>query len=138
MADRCKHENFHAVVAVNRMMKNEGDSEPAGYLCEITVRCVTCDTPFEFIGLPCGAMFDQPCVDPSAQELRAPIRPKGLALLPGLPGCYRCQVLDGLLQNVICIDMPLLLEPQGQFSCSGRFVLTQEDIDRGVVILEVK
>lgn len=47
------------------------------------------------------------------------------------------QVLDGLLKSVTCTDLPVILEPQGYFWCSGYYVLTQEDIDQGIVTHEV-
>lgn len=83
----CLHENFAANVQVNRVLKEEGDTVPSAFLAEITVKCADCGSPFEFVGdYPCGLLYGRACVDASAQELRAPIRPKGLALLPGLPG----------------------------------------------------
>lgn len=84
--EKCEHLDFRSDVRVNRILKEEGDDIPAGYMCEVHIHCSTCGLPFEFIGLPCGLLFDRPTVDPSAQELRSPIKPKGLALMPGLPG----------------------------------------------------
>jgi hypothetical protein len=76
-----------ANVVVDRVLKNEGDAEPAGFMADITIKCADCEKPFEFVGdFPCGMLWDRACVDPSKQELRAPIQPKGLALLPGLAG----------------------------------------------------
>lgn len=84
---KCLHNNFAANVAVNRILKNEGDLVFAAYHADIKVKCAECDMPFEFVGdYPCGLLWDQACVDVSKQELRIPIQPKGLALLPGLPG----------------------------------------------------
>lgn len=83
---KCEHKEFRAEVRVDRILGNDGQEPPKAYTCEVHIFCVTCNLPFEFVGLPCGLLFDKPTVDPSAQELRCPIRPKGLALLPGLPG----------------------------------------------------
>jgi len=85
---KCKHENFHANVTVNRV--GEGDSpigKVKGFLAEITIRCTECDLPFEFVGVDeCGLLWTKPACTPDAQTLRAPIRPKGSRILPGLPG----------------------------------------------------
>ncbi len=83
----CLHENFEAQVNVGRILANEGDITPAAYSADITVKCRDCGLPFEFVGdYPCGLLWDRACVDPSKQELRIPLQPKGLALLPGLLG----------------------------------------------------
>lgn len=55
-------------------------------MAEVRIRCKECGLPFEFIGLECGLTFTGPACDPSAQEARLPIKPKGLAVLPGVPG----------------------------------------------------
>lgn len=84
---KCLHEQFEASVDVNRMMKNPTDSEPSGYMAEIKIRCSCCGLPFEFIGIEgCGMKWDKPMLSPDAQVLRQPIQPKGLRLLPALPG----------------------------------------------------
>ena len=77
-----------ANVRVDRILANEGDTKPAAFDASVTVKCADCGLPFEFLGdYPCGLLRDRACVDPSKQELRVPIQPKGLALLPGLfPG----------------------------------------------------
>jgi hypothetical protein len=83
----CLHENFAANVRVDRILKNEDDLVPAAFHADITVKCADCGIPFEFVGdYPCGLLWDRACVDPSKQELRAPIQPKGITLLPGIPG----------------------------------------------------
>lgn len=47
------------------------------------------------------------------------------------------QVLSESVQNVTCAEMPVLLDPEAYVSCSGHYVLTQEDIDEGMVTNEV-
>lgn len=85
--NQCMHLNFRANVEVNRVLKNEDDTMPWYYTADIRVNCADCGLPFEFVGdFDCGLMPDRATVDPSAQELRVPLRPKGLALLPGIPG----------------------------------------------------
>ncbi|CAM9245227.1 unnamed protein product [Ectocarpus sp. 13 AM-2016] len=46
-------------------------------------------------------------------------------------------VLSEFVQNVTCAKIPLTLDPGVSFSCSGNYVLTQRDIDQGVVTNEV-
>lgn len=81
MPSRCKHENFHAHVEVNRI------EDIGRFTADIRIRCRECDLPFEFVGVgECGSSYEFPTVDPSAQELRVPIKPKGLEILPGIKG----------------------------------------------------
>lgn len=82
---KCAHLNFRVDADINRITKGEG-GPVEGYMADIRIKCTDCDLPFEFIGLDCGMLWDRPMVNPSAQVLRAPIKPKGLNLLPGLPG----------------------------------------------------
>lgn len=82
----CKHENFHATVNVNRLVDEKHPEKVNAFLAEITVRCIDCDLPFEWVGLTAGISGEKPMVDVAAQELRAPIKPKGCALMPGIPG----------------------------------------------------
>jgi hypothetical protein len=91
MSDRksCVHDNFRATVAVNRVFKDgvETDKMPHAFHADVSVVCVDCGVPFEFVGeYACGLLWDRACVSPSKQELRVPIQPKGLALLPGIHG----------------------------------------------------
>ncbi len=70
----CPHEDFAAVVEVNRLTKVEG-GPVTGYSAEITVRCADCDEPFRWIGCPAGLSPRQPMVSPDEATLRAPLRP---------------------------------------------------------------
>ena len=75
------------MVVVARVLGDDGQEPPKGYHATVSIVCITCSTPFEFVGVEeCGLLWSRPTVNPSAQELRIPIRPKGCALLPGLPG----------------------------------------------------
>lgn len=47
------------------------------------------------------------------------------------------QVLSELVQNITCTQQPFLLDPAESFSCSGGYVLTQQDVDEGTVSNEV-
>lgn len=76
----CAHENFRCDVVVNRVL------DVKRFTADVRVRCADGDLPFEFIGLECGLSYEHPTCDPSAQELRCPIKPKGLEILPGIKG----------------------------------------------------
>ena len=81
----CEHKQFSAIVEVNLLTK--GDDGPVhGYLAEIRITCVECGQPFEFVGVEAGLMMDKPMASVDAQQLRAPIRPKGSRIMPAIPG----------------------------------------------------
>lgn len=84
----CRHENFQSVVCVNRVMDGKNTAGDVMYFtADISVRCADCKLPFEFVGFQkCGLSAYEPMVDVTAQELRAPIKPKGSKVLPGIPG----------------------------------------------------
>lgn len=82
----CEHKGFHANVDVSRLMKAEGDQTVIAYLAEVRIRCTECNLPFEFIGVDAGLLPSKPMASVDAQELRAPIRPKGCRILPAIPG----------------------------------------------------
>lgn len=84
-ADKCPHEEFSAVVNVARVTKGE-DGPVGGFMADIRIHCVQCDAPFEFIGVEPGMLWSKPMCSPDAQELRAPLRPKGSAVMPAMPG----------------------------------------------------
>jgi hypothetical protein len=89
MTDRaraCEHLNFKANVDVHRLLDNRDNSKVVGYSADIRIRCAECDLPFEFIGVDAGLMPDKPMASVDAQELRAPIRPKGCMIMPAIPG----------------------------------------------------
>lgn len=70
----CPHENFEATVGVHRL--TDGDDGPVtGYTAEIRVRCLDCDEPFRWIGVPAGLSPREPRVSVDETELRAPLRP---------------------------------------------------------------
>jgi len=88
MPDACKHENFRADVDIQRLMDGDnGHPEIVNcFMAEIRVHCTDCGVPFEWIGFEAGLLGDRAMVDVSAQELRAPIKPKGVLAMPGIPG----------------------------------------------------
>lgn len=82
----CEHENFHANCAVYRLVDEKRRERVNAFVAELTICCVDCGTPMEFIGFTAGYRGDAPRVDPSAQELRLPLKPKGVLAMPGIPG----------------------------------------------------
>ena len=73
----CIHENFQVVANIARCTRSEEDSTVVAYYCELTVKCATCEKPFEFIGLPMGMSPGQPRCSVDGQEARMPIKPVG-------------------------------------------------------------
>lgn len=79
----CLHPDFDAVVNVGRCLPDGSDTDdptihPIGYHAEIRVWCKACGEPFCWL-MPEGSVglqADRPMIDPEAQELRAPLRPK--------------------------------------------------------------
>ena len=67
----CRHEDFVANVAVNRL------EDTGGFAADITIRCAECQKPFQFLGLPGGLSPDKPTVSADCPEARMPIAPLG-------------------------------------------------------------
>jgi hypothetical protein len=84
-AFKCDHANFHANVEINRLLDKD-EKAVVGYSACVKIRCTECLLPFEFIGMSAGLSGAKPMVDVSAQEARLPIKPKGVLLMPGIPG----------------------------------------------------
>ena len=76
----CEHKDFVAVVVVQRM------EDTKAFFAEIRVKCAQCDLPFEFIGVKAGLSGAEPRCSLDAQELTAPIRPKGSKVFPAVQG----------------------------------------------------
>jgi hypothetical protein len=72
----CDHENFISNVEVNRLQRSDEDSTIVGFSADIRIRCVACDEPFVFHGVPIGLLSDRPCISVDGTELRAPLRPQ--------------------------------------------------------------
>jgi hypothetical protein len=68
----CRHEDFAASVAVNRM-------EDSGHvIADIRIACRQCGEPFRFLGCRvAGLSFQEPSVSVTELELHAPIEPQG-------------------------------------------------------------
>lgn len=67
----CAHEEFHTDVKVTRL------EDSGKFIAEIQVKCLQCNEPFRFVGLPAGLAFDRPTVSIDELELHAPIEPEG-------------------------------------------------------------
>jgi hypothetical protein len=71
----CGHEEFDAVVIVNRITNGESDSSPVGYSADIKVNCHSCGEPFRWTGVYAGLSAHVPMCSIDETELRAPLRP---------------------------------------------------------------
>lgn len=63
----CKHENFTANVAVNRL------EDSGRFNADIKINCAQCGTPFRFLGLPVGLDPNGACVSVDGTEARLAI-----------------------------------------------------------------
>jgi hypothetical protein len=70
----CEHEDFEAVVEVNRVTKVEG-GPVTGYSADIRVRCLNCGEPFRWTGLRAGLSPARPMCSIDETVLVAPLRP---------------------------------------------------------------
>jgi hypothetical protein len=71
----CTHPKFAAECDVNRF-------EDTGlFSVDVRIRCVECNEPFRFIGLPAGILQKNPTVSIDGLELHAPIEPQGIPQL---------------------------------------------------------
>ena len=67
----CKHEEFNANVAVNRM------EDTGAFVADIHIECRQCQEPFRFLGVRAGLNFHSPTVSIDEIELHVPIEPQG-------------------------------------------------------------
>lgn len=92
----CEHQNFHAVAEISRCTRSDTDPTVVAFYCDLKIRCLDCNIPFEFIGLPMGLSPGQPRCSVDAQEARMPIKPVG-----GFKGiCRFC----GCTESNACVD----------------------------------
>lgn len=69
--NNCEHKQFEAKVNVIRLEDNKR------FMAEVYVKCIECDTPFQFIGMDIGLAFDKPMIEVDGLEARLPIVPLG-------------------------------------------------------------
>jgi hypothetical protein len=80
--------NFEANVSIGRLMASESDETIVGYSADVVIRCVDCNTPFEFVGLPMGYSPMQPMCSVDGTEARMPIMPRGEKMRTDLAGFH--------------------------------------------------
>lgn len=76
----CKHENFAARVAVNRMPSEDG-GPICTFMADVTVTCAACGLPFHFLGMPLGLDLAGAAVSVDRTEAHLAIAP-GPAPIP--------------------------------------------------------
>jgi hypothetical protein len=69
----CEHENFQAVVEINRLAADDGGAV-LGLSAEIHAWCTDCDEPVLWFVPDVGLLRDRPTISPNAQEMRVPCR----------------------------------------------------------------
>ncbi|RVD42861.1 hypothetical protein EN742_06495 [Mesorhizobium sp. M4A.F.Ca.ET.020.02.1.1] len=72
----CKHMNFAANVAVNRI------EDTGRFMADVTVKCIDCGEPFQFIGLEPGLKMNGATVSIDGLEARMAILPNSQAMSP--------------------------------------------------------
>lgn len=80
--DKCLHENFYSSVGINRLVENEGDSNPTRFTADIRINCTDCGEKFHFIGVDHGLSPHKPTVEIGGCELRIPIAAGELKYIP--------------------------------------------------------
>src|SRR5580693_1419779 len=71
----CPHEGFEACVEINRLLSDDGDTEPGAFSAAITVNCAQCGERFRWIGAPAGLSGGHPTCSVDEFTLSAPLRP---------------------------------------------------------------
>lgn len=71
----CRHERFKAQVNVFKLHEEDNPSNITGHTADITIECLDCGCPMQFIGVPGGVSPVQPMCNFDATELRAPLVP---------------------------------------------------------------
>ena len=85
MADeKCKHLNFRADVAVNRILAEDDPEKVLYFACDVKIHCTDCGQPLEFQGLPRGVSPYRATVSFDGTEVRLPAVSPGEKIAPGL------------------------------------------------------
>jgi hypothetical protein len=71
----CPHEQFEAVVEVNRLTASDGDPTVVGYSADVLVACAGCGEKFRWCGVPAGMSPAHPTCSVDEMTLCAPLRP---------------------------------------------------------------
>lgn len=72
----CKHMNFEARVAVNRL------EDTGRFMAEVTIKCRDCGEPFQFLGLDAGLKMQGASVSFDGLEARLAIHPTSQTASP--------------------------------------------------------
>lgn len=88
----CDHMNFKAQVNVARL---EGDGKPMSFMVDITINCVDCGLPFEFLGLEPGVDTQGARVGIDGLEARIAIVPQGSRPNPLQRMSFNIRKFDG-------------------------------------------
>lgn len=72
--ETCAHEVFSSNVKVGRLTDEEG-GKVTGFCADVTIKCMQCDKPFAFIGVPGGYSPFEPKTNADSTQLRVPIAP---------------------------------------------------------------
>jgi hypothetical protein len=67
----CAHMNFDAQVSVSRI------EDIGRFVAAVTIKCVECGLPFQFVGVQPGFNYDAPTVRLDGLEVDLPICPQG-------------------------------------------------------------
>ncbi len=95
----CQHKEFFAQFNVARITPDGTLDAPATHFyADITIKCVECDLPFHFVGVPGGVSPREPRCDLFGLELRAPIMPGPLPT-PLTRSVYELKTEPGLVSE---------------------------------------
>ena len=72
----CSHEDFYVTANIARLTKTEG-GKVTGYMAEVSVKCLQCNTPFQFLGLEPGHDTQGARVSLDGLEANIAITPDG-------------------------------------------------------------
>lgn len=70
----CQHEVYKVHAQVCEIVQDENNAV-YGWRLEVTVHCLQCNMPFQFIGLPEGYDTTEPTSSPDHTQARLPIKP---------------------------------------------------------------
>lgn len=95
----CAHEDFEAIVYVDRLTASDDDPTVVGFSADIRIRCLHCGDTMVFFGagLPVGMVWDRPAISVDGTELRCPIRPQSAdpSFGLGLAG-FQARLVEGM------------------------------------------
>lgn len=93
---KCGHTAFTANVDIVRLTNDGGTL--TGFQADVTVKCLECETPFVWLGVPGGLNLDGVAVGVDGQQLRAACAPCYGWIPPGgflQPRGYKVTFVEG-------------------------------------------